>query len=366
MDLDAYTFVHRRSWDRLDQLASRRGRLTGAEADELVRLYRIGSQQLARLQTRSADPELVAGLSAVLTRARGRALGARVDTMREIGLFFTRRFPAAAYRAWPWWVSVAALFLAVSTALGAWVAESDSARTHLGLESDTSELTKPGGAFETYYSEHSHDAFAAKVWTNNASVAAAALFTGVLILPAVYVMFMNALNLGISAGLMAEAGRLESFFGFILPHGMLELTAIFVAGGAGLKLGWTLIDPGHETRARALARQGRATAVIALGLVVVLFVSGLLEGFVTPSGWPTAVRVGIGALAEIGFLLYVFGLGRRAVLDEEAAAEAAAHTVGDPAHTFGNRTATPAVHVGEGPEFPAAPATRTPATTTRN
>lgn len=324
MDLDAYTFVHRRSWDRLDELASRRKRLTGAESDELVQLYRITSQQLARLQTRGADAELVAGLSAVLTRARGRALGARVNTWREIGLFFTHRFPAAAYRAWPWWVSVAAIFLVASTALSVWVAQSDSAKQHLGLDTDTDSLTRKGGEFETYYSEHPHDAFAAKVWTNNASVAAAALFTGVLILPAVYVMFMNAVNLGISAGLMAEAGRVDAFFGFILPHGMLELTAIFVAGGAGLKLGWTLIDPGRESRAQALARQGRASAVIALGLVVVLFISGLLEGFVTPSALPTAVRIGIGAMAELGFLLYVFGLGRRAVLEQEAA-EAVEH-----------------------------------------
>ncbi|MEC3914126.1 stage II sporulation protein M [Nocardia sp. CDC160] len=319
MDLDAYTFVHKPEWDRLDQLASRGKRLTGAEADELVRRYRLASQQLARLQTREADPELIAGLSAVLTRARGRILSARIDTLREIGYFFTHRFPAAVYRAWSWWVSVASVFLIGSAALGAWVANSEAARRHLGLDTDTDALTRPGGEFETYYYEHSHDAFAAKVWTNNAWVSATVLFLGVLILPAVYMLFMNALNLGISAGLMAAAGRLGPFFGWLLPHGMLELTAVFVAGGAGLKLGWTLIDPGRESRARALARQGRATAVIALGLVGVLLVSGFLEGFVTPSGLPTALRVGIGALAELGFLGYVLGRGRIAVRELEAA-----------------------------------------------
>lgn len=319
MDLDAYTFVHKPAWDRLDQLASRRKRLDGAEADELVRLYRLASQQLARLQTREADPELIAGLSAVLTRARGRILSARIDTLREIGYFFSHRFPAAVYRAWPWWISVATLFLLGSAALSAWVANSEAARRHLGLDTDTDALTRPGGEFETYYYEHPHDAFAAKVWTNNAWVSAMALFLGVLILPAVYLLFMNAMNLGISAGLMAAAGRLGPFFGWILPHGMLELTAIFVAGGAGLKLGWTLIDPGKESRPQALARQGRATAVIALGLVGVLLVSGFLEGFVTPSGLPTALRVGIGALAELGFLAYVFGRGRIAVREQESA-----------------------------------------------
>ncbi|MTE11953.1 stage II sporulation protein M [Nocardia aurantiaca] len=317
MDLDAYTFVHRPSWERLDQLASRGKRLTGAEADELVRLYRLASQQLARIQTREADPELIAGLSAVLTRARGRILSARIDTPREIGYFFTHRFPAAVYRAWPWWLSVATVFLLGSAALAAWVANSEAARRHLGLDTNTDALTRPGGEFETYYYEHSHDAFAAKVWTNNAWVSAMALFLGVLILPAVYLLFMNALNLGISAGLMAGAGRLGPFFGWILPHGMLELTAIFVAGGAGLKLGWTLIDPGRESRPQALERQGRATAVIALGLVGVLLVSGFLEGFVTPSGLGTLVRVGLGALAELGFLAYVFGRGRTVVREQE-------------------------------------------------
>lgn len=311
MDVDAYSYAHRRAWFRLDQLARKR-KLSGAEADELVVLYRRTSQQLARLQTHSPDPQLVAGLSAILTRARVRVAGTRSDTWAQIGLFFSHTFPAAVYRAWPWWAGVAATFLAVAAGLGSWIEGSGRAREFFGVPDDHEALTAPGGAFETYYTEHPNDAFAAQVWTNNSWVAAIALFTGVLILPAVYLLFMNALNVGISAGLMADAGRLDAFFGFILPHGTLELTAVFVAGGAGLQLGWTLIDPGRLGRLEAVARQGRTTAAIALGLVVVLFVSGLLEGFVTPSGLPAPVRVAIGFLAEALFLAYVFVLGRRA------------------------------------------------------
>ncbi|WP_040785290.1 stage II sporulation protein M [Nocardia pneumoniae] len=315
MDVDAYSLAHRREWERLDYLSTR-GKLTGAEADELVMLYRRTSQQLARLQSHSPDPELIAGLSALLARARGRVLGTRTDTWREVGRFFSHRFPAALYRSWPWWVGVAGVFLLVSAGLAVWVDRFDSARKVLGIPGDSGDLTAPGGAFETYYSEHPQGAFAAQVWTNNAWVAAMALFTGVLILPAGYLLFMNALNLGVTAGLMADAGRLDSFFGFILPHGTLELTAVFVAGGVGLKLGWTLIDPGRLSRLEAVARQGRATAAVALGLVGVLLVCGFIEGFVTPSPLPAPVRIAIGFTAEAVFLLYVFVVGRRAVLEQ--------------------------------------------------
>lgn len=321
MDVDAYSARHRQSWTRLDAL-SRQRRLTGAEADELVLLYRRTSQQLARLQTHSPEPELVAGLSATLARARGRIVGSSTNTWTEIGRFFTHAFPEAVYRAFGWWLGVAVSFLGVAAGFTVWVAVDDSAREILGLQGDTSALTAPGGAFETYYTEHPNDAFAALVWTNNAWVSALALFLGVLILPALYLLFMNALNIGVTAGLMTDAGRLDSFFGFILPHGMLELTAIFIAGGAGLKLGWTLVDPGRRSRAEAVAHQGRATAVIALGLVPTLLVAGLLEGFLTPSALPTPARILGGLLAETAFLLYIFTAGRRAANESTTATAA--------------------------------------------
>jgi uncharacterized membrane protein SpoIIM required for sporulation len=139
------------------------------------------------------------------------------------------------------------------------------------------------------------------------------LALGITILPVVYLMWVNAANVGVALGLMAAAGRLDIFLGLLIPHGLLELTAVFVAGGAGLRLGWTLIDPGADPRSVALAREGRAAMGIAIGLIAVLFVSGILEAFVTPSGLPTWARIGIGVLAETGFLTYVFVLGGRAV-----------------------------------------------------
>jgi hypothetical protein len=95
---------------------------------------------------------------------------------------------------------------------------------------------------------------------------------------------------------------------------MLELTAVFVAGGVGLRLFWSWVAPGAVSRGTAIAEAGRTAITCALGLCAVLFVSGMIEGFVTPSPLPTWARIAIGALAEIGFLLYVFVVGRQAAL----------------------------------------------------
>jgi uncharacterized membrane protein SpoIIM required for sporulation len=238
--------------------------------------------------------------------------GASTPARRDIADFVLRRFPAAVYRAAPWWVAVSAVCLVVMGAMGAWVASIPEVQASIGAPDEIATLTRPGGEFESYYSTHAAGSFAAQVWTNNAWVAAMSLALGITILPVVYVLWVNATNVGVALGLMAEAGRLDIFLGLLIPHGLLELTAVFVAAGAGLRVGWTLIDPGPHPRADALAREGRAAMGIAIGLVVVLLISGIIEAFVTPSGLPTWARIGIGVIAEVSFLAYVFILGGRA------------------------------------------------------
>jgi uncharacterized membrane protein SpoIIM required for sporulation len=113
---------------------------------------------------------------------------------------------------------------------------------------------------------------------------------------------------------MAAGGRLDLFFGLILPHGLLELMAVFVASALGLRLGWTVVAPGPRTRADAFASEGRSTLSAVVGLTVVLLVSGVIEAFVTPSGLPTSARISIGVIALASFLTYVAVFGRRAEL----------------------------------------------------
>lgn len=313
MDIDVFVAAHRAEWDRLDELVRRANRVRGPEADELVALYQRTATHLSIVRAVVPDPVLLGRLSALVARARSAVTGSPGQSWREIGRFLAAGLPAALYLGRRWWLSAAVLFTVAGGLMAAWVAGDPQVQVSIAAPEEIRALTEPGGEFESYYSSAPAASFAAKVWTNNAFLAAGCLVLGVLFgVPVVIILLVNAANVAVAAGLMAAAGRLDVFFGLILPHGLLELTALFVAAGIGLRLGWTVIDPGRRSRAAALAEQGRAAGGVAVGLIGVLAISGVIEAFVTPSGLPTAARIAIGVLAELLFLGYVFLLGRRA------------------------------------------------------
>ncbi|MEU0685225.1 MULTISPECIES: stage II sporulation protein M [Streptomyces] len=313
MDLDVFVSAHRAEWDRLDALLGRRRRLTGAEADELVTLYQRAATHLSLIQSAAPDPQLTGRLTQLVARARSAVTGTRRASWRDVTRFLAHGFPAAVYRARHWWVPTALISTAVAALLGWWIGTHPEVQASIAAPAELREMTRPGGQYETYYSSNPATSFAAQVWTNNAWAAALCLILGVFLgLPVLWILFQNMLNLGVGFGLMSSAGRLDTFLGLVLPHGLLELTAVFVAAGTGLRLGWTVIDPGPRTRRTALAEEGRAALAMAIGLALVLFVSGAVEGFVTPSGLPTWARITVGVVAELAFLAYVYVLGGRA------------------------------------------------------
>lgn len=313
MDADIFVARHRAEWARLDDLVRRRRRLSGAEVDELVRLYQLVATHLSAVRSTGSggDLALTAELSSRVARARSAVTGAHTPAWRQIARFATVGFPLAAWRARWWWLGAAVGSLAVAVIAGAWIARSQTVQSSLLPPSQAQALVQH--QFRDYYSQYAATSFAAKVWTNNVWVAAQSLIFGILLgIPTVFVLLENALNGGVDGGFMIAHGRGTEFWALILPHGMLELTAVFLAAGAGLRLGWTIIDPGPRPRVRALAEEGRSTITIALGLIVALAVSGVIEAFVTPSPLPTWARIGIGAVAEMSFCLYVFVFGVRA------------------------------------------------------
>jgi uncharacterized membrane protein SpoIIM required for sporulation len=309
VDLDAYVAARGRYWGRLEELTGRR-RLSGAEGDELLDLYQRVSTDLSVVRSAAPDPSVVAYLSMLLTRARMSMVGTRTTTRADVLGFFTHTFPAALYRTRWWWVATALSSVLVIALVAAWALRHP--------EVYASELTPAeirayvGTDFAHYYSEFPHHEFATLVWVNNAWVAAQCIAFGVLGLPVLYVLFQNVYSVGVVAALMMANDRTSLFFGLILPHGLLELTAVFVSAAVGLRLFWSWVEPGPRTRLQAFAAEGRTAVAIATGLVFVLLVSGAIEGFVTPSALPTWARIGIGVLAESAFLAYVFVVGRRA------------------------------------------------------
>ncbi|MET9498527.1 stage II sporulation protein M [Streptomyces sp. NPDC006552] len=313
MDLDVFVSAHRAEWDRLDALLRRRRRLTGLEADELVNLYQRTATHLSLIQSSAPDPRVIGRLTQLVARARSAVTGTRRASWRDVSRFLTHGFPAAVYKARHWWVPTALVSTATAALIGWWIGTHPDIQASIAAPSELREMTRPGGQYETYYSSHPATSFAAQVWTNNAQAAAMCLVLGVFLgLPVLWILLQNMLNVGIGIGLMTSADRLDTFLGLILPHGLLELTAVFVAAGTGLRLGWTVIDPGPRSRRTALAEEGRAAIGMAIGLALVLFVSGAVEGFVTPSGLPTWARIGIGVAVELAFLAYVYVLGGRA------------------------------------------------------
>jgi uncharacterized membrane protein SpoIIM required for sporulation len=311
VDVDAFVQAHRPTWDRLEVLVKRRRRLTGTEVDELVDLYQRVSTHLSMVRTVSTDSMLVGRLSGLVAQARSAVTGAHAPLWSEFIRFWTVSFPVVAYRSWRWWLGTAVVFFFVTALIAVWVSGNPEVQAAIGTPSEIDKLVN--NDFASYYRENPAGSFALQVWTNNSWIAAQCIGSAILLgLPIPYVLFQNAANLGVIAGVMFNADKADIFLGLIIPHGLIELSAVLLAGASAMRLGWSVVSPGNRPRGQVLAEQGRAVVAVAVGLVGVLLVSGLIEALVTPSPLPTFGRIGIGVAAEISFLAYVVHFGRKA------------------------------------------------------
>ncbi|UNK69698.1 stage II sporulation protein M [Microbacterium sp. H1-D42] len=308
MDADALADARRPEWERLDDL-SRRRHLDGAEVDELIVRYRAASADLAELKTSVGDSPQGAYLSTILATARLRFTGASDNILAQAARFFTLQFPAALYRIRWTTAVIAALFVLTVAITAAWIAADPTRVAALGTPEVLQQYAEED--FVGYYEPMA--SFAGMVWFNNAWIAMQCVLFGVTGIWPVWMLMQNAVGLGVSTAVMAAYGHLDTMILHILPHGLLELTAIFVAAAAGLHVFWAWVVPGRRTRGEALASEGRALATVAIGLIFVLLLSGLVEGFVTGAALPWSVKIGIGALALGVFLFYMLVIGRRAV-----------------------------------------------------
>ena len=311
MDVDRFVAENRPTWYRLRSLTQRANNLTGEEVRELNRLYQRTAGHLAYAQAHFFDPGLNTALTQQVATTAAVLYGARRFTWRSGARFFSRTVPLVVWES-RWFLLVSAVTLLLpAVAGGVWVDHSHAALNAIAPAAVREAYVNHN--FASYYSSEPSAVFAAQVYTNNVVVAFEAFAGGISFgLLTLLALAYNGLNVGVAGGMFYAAHQPAEFWGLITPHGMLELTSVVLAGGAGLRLGWALVSPGDQPRSRALAYNGLQAVVLAAVTVLALLVSGLIEGFVTGSALPTTVRVGIGAAVELAFLLWVVLGGRAA------------------------------------------------------
>lgn len=319
MDVDRFIALNDPVWQRTAELARRAGRrrdLSGAEIDELLLRYQDVTLHLSQARTTYRDPALIRRLSTVVAASHAAVHGARVARLATLRRFLGSTFPAAVWTCRRQLVWATALFwgTGIVLALVFWRAPD---RLDLVIPESYQEIYAEED-FVDYYSENPSVVFFSRVTTNNLQVSVLAYSLGALaVIPGALILFENGAALGVVAGLFLQRDEFWSVFVvYVLPHGLLELTAITVAGAAGLRVGWTLFAPGDRSRPEALGDEGRRSVTIVLGTALAFLAAGLIEGFVTGSpALPAALKITVGVVAWLAYLAWILGRGRRAVAE---------------------------------------------------
>lgn len=315
--------ARREAWSRLHELVdksqtSRLASLSDDELHEMGTLYRRASADLARAQTRYASTfagqELVCSLNALVLRAHAQIYSAPPASSSRGLLFFLFGFPATFRRHWK--PILLAAILMFGPAFAAYVSVWSNPQTApLFVDREVVEevekraqkkLVTGWGGNTNYEGLASSPATSSFIMTNNIRVTIMAVALGVTAgLGTAMVLISNGLMLGGLAGAATNANVDYLFWSVILPHGILELTAICIAGGAGLVLARAIYAPGDLPRRDALRLAGAEAVQLLAGVAMMLVLAGLIEGFITPTTLPPNFKLGFAALTGVLMAAYL-------------------------------------------------------------
>jgi uncharacterized membrane protein SpoIIM required for sporulation len=300
-NLDQFVAERAPTWTELERLvADARHRPSRLGADRVRRLgecYRATAADLALARRRFRGDAIVLQLEQLVARSRSAVYNAPSSRTGVIAFFTTRYWQRIRER--PGMLAVSFLCLVVPSLLGgywAWRDPGPAGGLVPGEYQAVTEPRTPGQDLGLSVDEQS--ALASEIFVNNIGVTFFAFAGGILLgIGTLYVLLQNGVLLGVVTGLAINAGNGTPFFELVTAHGVLELSCIVVAGAAGLRMGWALIDPGNRTRGEALRTEARAAVEIILGTAPWLVLAGLVEGFITPAG------TGLTSVVALGFSL---------------------------------------------------------------
>jgi uncharacterized membrane protein SpoIIM required for sporulation len=299
-------------WNQLENLLQRRGQsglksLTRSELQNLSLLYRQIAVDLAIVREDPSSIEFARYLNQLLARAHGTIYARRGTGFQTIITFFFRSYPQIFRQNRNYCMTAFIVFFA-GALIGAL----------LTLRSPDFKLSILGPQMVETIEQHkmwTHSILAIKpiassaIMTNNMSVSFLAFVMGISAgIGTLYLLFFNGLMLGVVGVACGMARMSLQLWSFVAPHGVLELPAIFIAGGAGLRIAQGLLFPGVLPRKESLRRAGKQSVGLVTGVVPILAIAGLIEAFVSPTELAIPLKFAMAAGLLVLLLYYLFGM----------------------------------------------------------
>lgn len=306
-------------WDELEHLVQRVRKsgvrsLSAGEIAELDRLYRLTTVHLAQLRGRAVNPALVENVNRLVGRAHAVVYAApRFNPLMAVVSFYATGFARAIARTWPY-QAVAVGLLLFGTVVGYAMAGASPVAAY-ALVMPGEDIRLPGASREQLeavlragrdQSLREKAAFAGMLLQHNTRVGFNAFAGGILGgVPTVMLMTYTGAFLGGYTHFHHEKGAGLEWWAWILPHGITEIGAACLCGGAGLMLGMALLRPGNRTRRQSLTAAGREGLNIALGVIPMFVAAGFIESFIRQSHMTTAERMAFAAATGIFWAAYI-------------------------------------------------------------
>ncbi|MGG4496864.1 stage II sporulation protein M [Brevibacillus reuszeri] len=293
MDITSFWHKHKASWAQLEQLVERFDRhpreIEANDIDQLTHLYKKASAHLAYIRTYDPSNEMTLYLNQLVSRAHNLAYKQHSSSWQQLTHFFGSHLMQLIEKR-AGFIAVAALLFIIGGVSGFAAVMVDPLNLYYVLPQGMAEQIDPSRLGEGHASINS-PVVSTMIMTNNMKVAMLAFVSGITfgIFP-IYLLLFNGLLVGALAAVYFQSGSSYAFWAYILPHGVIELTAIFIAGGAGLHMGYRMLVPGRFARKYQFLEAAKESAQLLLATLPLLVIAGIIEGYITPSSLSLEVK----------------------------------------------------------------------------